>query len=140
MSSKSCIFCEMIAGQLKASIVYEDEDILAIMDRRQANPGHVLVIPKQHFPNIYALSEEAGFAVMRCLIAISRAVKQAFGMEGLNIWQSNGASGGQEVPHVHFHIHPRRAGDGLLRVYSSSPAHPTREELDDYARRIRDCL
>lgn len=140
MSNQNCVFCDIINGALEASSVYENEAVIAIMDRRQANPGHVLVIPKEHFPDIYSLSEEAGFAVMQCLIWVSRAVKQAFKVEGLSIWQSNGTAAGQEVPHVHFHIHPRRADDGLLKVYSSKPQYPTIEELHDYARRIKDCL
>jgi histidine triad (HIT) family protein len=140
MNHKNCIFCNIINGTSEASSVYEDEAVLAIMDRRQANPGHVLVIPKEHFPDIYSLSEEAGFAIMQCLIRISRAVKKAFQAEGLSIWQSNGAVAGQEIFHIHFHVQPRKIDDGLLKAYSSKPQSPTIERLNDYAQRIKNCL
>jgi histidine triad (HIT) family protein len=140
MLDQDCTFCKIIDGQLDASIVYENEAVVAIMDRHQAHPGHVLVIPKQHVQDIYALPLETGTAIMHCVITISRAVKQAFDMDGLNVWQSNGLSAGQEIPHVHFHIHPRKAGDGLLRVYASQPNRPTREELDACAQKIRSRL
>lgn len=140
MLDQDCVFCKIIDGQLEASIVYEDEAVVAIMDLSQANPGHVLVIPKRHVQDIYALPLEIGTAIMHCVILISRAVKQAFGMEGLNVWQSNGACAGQEVPHVHFHIQPRKDGDGLLRVYAVKPDQPSRAALDTYAQKIRACL
>ena len=137
MPGRDCVFCKIIDGQLEASIVYENEAVVAIMDRHQANPGHVLVIPKQHVQDIYALSRETGAAIMHCVIIVARAVKQAFDMEGLNVWQSNGVSAGQEIPHVHFHIHPRKDSDGLLRVYPSKPYRPAYKELDAYAQKIR---
>lgn len=141
MPNKDCVFCKIIKEQQEASIVYENEAVLAFMDARQANPGHVLVIPKHHFENIYALSEEAGTAIMHCLILISQAIKQAFDdIDGLSIWQSNGPGAYQEVPHVHFHIHPRKVGDGLLKVYSSRPQRLTIEERDHYAQKIRNRL
>jgi len=140
MSGEGCVFCDIIQGKVEASIVYQNEVVIAIMDQRQANPGHVLVIPKRHFPDIYTLSEEAGLAIMRSLLPLSRALKQAFKAEGLSIWQSNGVPAGQEVPHVHFHIHPRQTADGLLNVYSVPPRSPAREVLERYAQNIRNCL
>jgi histidine triad (HIT) family protein len=140
MLDRDCVFCKIIDGQIEASIVYENEAVVAIMDRHQANPGHVLVIPKQHVQDIYALSMETGTAIIHCVITVSRAVKQAFDVEGLNVWQSNGACAGQEIPHVHFHIQPRKDGDGLLRVYASKPNRPAREALDAYAQKIQACF
>jgi histidine triad (HIT) family protein len=107
------------------------------MDLRQANPGHVLVIPKQHIPTIYDLPPDIGAVVMQCVIEMSRAVKEAFQAEGLSIWQSNGECAGQEIPHVHFHVHPRKPNDGLLRVYSSKVNHPPSEILQQDAEKIR---
>ena len=140
MGKNDCVFCEIIQGSTKASVVWENDLVIAILDHRQANPGHVLVIPKGHFADIYSLSDEAGAAIMKAVIALSQAVQKAFEPDGLSIWQSNGPGAHQEVPHVHFHIHPRKIDDGLLRVYPSRPNYPPREEMDRYAERIRGCL
>ena len=140
MSQRNCAFCDIISGKLEASLVYENETVIAVMDRRQAHPGHVLIIPKEHFPDIYSLSGEAGSAIMQSLIQVSQAVRDAFKPEGLSIWQSNGVGANQEVPHVHFHVHPREVDDGLLRVYSDKPEYPTMKALTHYAQRIKNCL
>ena len=73
---------------------------------------------------------------MACVIDLSSAVRDAFQPEGLSIWQSNGPAAHQEVPHVHFHIHPRRTGDDLLRVYPSKPSYPDDIKLEEYAQKI----
>lgn len=133
----ACVFCQIIAGDLPSHTVYENESVLAIMDLRQANPGHVLVIPKLHVPMIYELPADIGADIMACVIEMSKAVKDAFDAEGMSIWQSNGECAGQEVPHVHFHVHPRKPGDGLLRVYPERLVNPSQGVLMEYADRIR---
>jgi histidine triad (HIT) family protein len=67
-------------------------------------------------------------------------VRDAFGPDGINIWQSNGEAAGQEVFHLHLHVLPRRLNDGLLRFYPSRPGYPSRAELDDQAALIRERL
>ena len=140
MDESKCVFCEVVAGIADARVVYESDLVIALIDPRQANPGHVLVIPKEHFPDIYALSEEAGSEIMRALILLSRVIRRAFELDGLSIWQSNGRGAHQEVPHVHFHIHPRKVDDGLLRVYPRWLDPVADEELDSYADRVRQAL
>ena len=117
MDESRCVFCEIVKGTKDARVVYESDYVIGMIDPRQANPGHVLVIPKAHFPDIYALSEEAGSEIMKAMILLSRTVRKAFEPDGLSIWQSDGRGAHQEIPHVHFHIHPRKINDGLLRVY-----------------------
>ena len=136
----TCIFCDIIQGAVQGSIVYRNSQIIAILDVRQANPGHVLVIPKEHVENIYALSDETGAYLMAGITRISRAVQRVFAPEGLSIWQSNGKGAHQEVPHVHFHIHPRWQDDDLLRVYPVKPNYPTRSQLDEYAQKLQGAL
>ena len=108
MDESRCVFCEIVEGTKSARVVYESDSVIALIDPRQANPGHILVIPKEHFPDIYALSEETGSEIMKAMILLSRTVRKAFELDGLSIWQSNGPGAHQEVPHVHFHIHPRK--------------------------------
>ncbi len=90
MDESKCVFCEIVEGTKSARIVYETDSVMAMIDPRQANPGHILVIPKEHFQDIYALSEEAGSGIMKAMILLSRTVKKAFELDGLSIWQSNG--------------------------------------------------
>jgi histidine triad (HIT) family protein len=134
---KNCIFCKIINREIESNIVVENGYLIAIMDIRQALPGHVLVIPKDHVDYIYDLKHDTGSEIMKCLIELSKSVKDAFQVEGLNIWQSNGKCAGQEVMHLHFHIHPRKSGDNLLKFYPSSPAFPANAELQKYAEKIR---
>lgn len=135
-----CVFCDIVAGARGASRVLETDAAIAFMDLRQANRGHVLVIPRDHVPDVFALSDETGAALMAAVVRVARAVRDSCPQQGLSIWQSNGPAAHQEVPHVHFHVHPRLLDDGLLRVYPERPERPARPELDELAARIRRAL
>lgn len=135
-----CIFCEVIAGRAPADVVYEDPLTVAAIDLRQHNPGHVLVIPRAHVNDIRELDEQTGSALMRTLAKIARAVGRAFPNEGLSLWHSIGPAAFQEVPHMHVHVHPRRLGDGLLRVYPDLPTDADPASRTAYAERIRRVL
>ena len=132
-----CIFCEIINRSAPASIVFEDERTLAFVDLRQANPGHVLVIPKAHINDVRDLDKETGSALMQSVSQITRAVGHAFPNNGISLWHSIGEAAFQEVPHMHIHIHPRLNNDNLLRVYESLPENvdfATRERYADMVR------
>lgn len=132
-----CVFCEILAARAPADIVYEDELTIAVIDPRQHNPGHVLVIPRVHVNDIMKLDERTAAAVMRTLVMIARAVDSAFPNEGMTVWHSIGPAAFQEVPHMHVHVHPRRIGDGLLRVYPGIPTDADRAKRGQYAERVR---
>ena len=138
--TSSCIFCEIVAGERLASVVYEDEQTMAFVDVRQFNPGHVLVIPKLHIPDVREADEIIGAAIMRTVSHVTRAVAAAFPHEGISLWHSIGPAAFQEVPHLHIHIHPRRTDDGFLRVYPGDPPTADRKTRDQYAAKIRHCL
>lgn len=141
MSVASCPFCEIVAGRLDASVVAQTDHALAFLDLRQAVPGHVLVIPKAHVENIFAITPELAGEVMQLGVRVAQAVRDTFEAPGLNLWQSNGDAGGQEVPHFHLHVQPRRVADGLFRVYPQGvPAPSPRAQLDELAHRIRHFL
>lgn len=135
-----CVFCDVVAGTAPTSVVYEDDATLAFMDLRQPNPGTVLVIPKRHAEMIYDLDEETAARLFQTVVKVARAIRRSVQPPGLSVWQSNGAATGQEVPHVHIHLAPRRHNDGLLRIYSEKPSYPDRDELDCLASTIRSCL
>jgi len=105
-------------------------------------PGHVLVVPRRHVETLFDLDEDTAAQLMRVAVRIARAADAVFAPDGLNLWQSNRAAGGQEVPHVHLHVQPRMSGDGMLRIYPEPqpPAPAGRETLDAWAGRLRNAL
>jgi histidine triad (HIT) family protein len=113
MGEMDCIFCAIGEGKAPAEVVFEDEETLAFMDINPANPGHTLVIPKQHIRNIYELDEETATAVMKATVKIAGAIKRALQPDGMNLVQSNERAASQEIFHFHIHIIPRWYGDGL---------------------------
>ncbi|MCP4643193.1 MAG: HIT family protein [bacterium] len=136
----SCVFCDIAAGTSPASMVYEDEDTVAFMDLRQANPGHVLIVPRVHVEHVWELDDATAAALARTVVRMATAVRAAFEPDGMNIHQSNGVAAGQEVMHVHFHIMPRYHNDGLYAIYKEHPKPQPRETLDDLATQIRATL
>lgn len=134
----ACIFCEIVTGTAVASRVYENETTLAFMNQRQANAGHVLVIPKQHIPMIYDLDSENAAQLFQTVTLVARAIRACFKPDGLTIWQSNGVAAGQEIFHLHIHLLPRYTQDNLIHFYPDGlPAAQPRETLDDLAVQLR---
>jgi histidine triad (HIT) family protein len=136
-TSQQCVFCAISAGRITASIVHEDALTLAFLDVRQFHPGHVLIIPRQHVPDMRYVDDATACAVVRAVAWATRAVDREFPNDGLSVWHSAGAGAHQEVPHLHVHVHPRRLGDDMLRVYPSAPSMPDREILDQWALRLK---
>lgn len=130
-----CVFCKLVARQIPASIVYEDEAALAFMDLGQVNPGHVLVASKAHAANIYELDDAQAAAVFRAAARVARAVRAAFDPPGLSLYQANGAPAGQTVFHFHLHVLPRHDGDGMQLVWPVK--NPPREQLEANCAKIR---
>lgn len=138
---ETCVFCAILSGRLPASVVWEDAQVVAFMDLRQAVPGHVLVIPRQHAETIYDLDADSAAQVMRVAQRIALALRDTLAPDGLNLWQSNGEAGGQEVPHFHLHVQPRSHGDGLLDIYPMGvPSSSPRTQLEPLARQLRAVL
>jgi len=130
-----CVFCRIVAKQIPASVVWEDEATLAFMDLGQVNPGHVLVACKAHADNVYELDEAQAAAVFRTAARVARAIRDAFGPPGLSIYQANGKPAGQTVFHFHLHVLPRHEADGMQLVWPVK--NPPRDKLEEYCARIR---
>ena len=130
-----CVFCKIVAKQIPATVVHEDEHTLAFMDIGQVNPGHVLVAVKKHADNIFALEEAQAAAVFRAAAKVARAIRSAFEPQGLSVYQANGAAAGQTVMHLHIHLVPRHEGDGMALTWPVK--NPPREKLAEYAQKIR---
>jgi histidine triad (HIT) family protein len=133
-----CVFCRIVARQLPATMVYEDEHTLAFMDLGQVNPGHVLVAVKKHAENLYALDDAQAGAVLRAAARVARAIRDAFAPQGLSVYQANGKAAGQTVFHYHVHLVPRHEGDGMALTWPLK--NPPREKLEEYAAKIRASL
>jgi len=108
-----CIFCKIVAGQIPALKILENDRVLSFLDIGPLADGHTLVIPKKHYQHLDEMAEADVVAIARVLPKIASAVVAATGVDGYNILQNNGRVAGQLVEHVHFHIIPRVAEDGL---------------------------
>ncbi|MEP6765952.1 MAG: HIT family protein [Gemmatimonadaceae bacterium] len=136
-SDPNCVFCAIVADHSRASIVYQDAITIAFLDLRQFHHGHVLVIPRQHVSDIREADDATAAAIMVTVAHVARAVNQVFPNDGLSVWHSAGEGANQEVPHLHFHVHPRFMRDDVLRVYPDSPELPPRSTLDQWAEELR---
>ena len=133
-----CIFCKIAGGQIPCAKVCEDELTLGFLDIGPLAEGHVLLIPKDHCVTADEMSPELAAAIGRRLPELVRAVRAATGCEGVNILQNNGQVAHQFVPHVHFHVIPRRPGD---EFHFNWPAgtYP-KGRMDELAEKIREEL
>lgn len=102
-----CIFCKIINGDIPSAKIYEDEDVLAILDISQATKGHTLVLPKKHFANLLEIEDYEYLKVMNKVKDLAKAITKAFNAKGCNILNNCGESAGQTVMHFHVHIIPR---------------------------------
>jgi histidine triad (HIT) family protein len=130
----SCIFCKLVAGQIPSARVYEDEQTLAFMDLGQVNPGHVLVALKRHAATLLDCTPDEAAALMRTAHTVAHAVKQVFQPPGLTLLQANGKEGDQTVFHVHMHVVPRHAHDGIALSWPRK--EPPFEVLQGYAAQL----
>ena len=112
-SDSNCIFCKIAAKQIPALIVHENEAVVAFLDVSPLAHGHLLVIPREHYERIVDMPDEILGQLASSLPRLGRALLEVSGAEGFNVLQNNGGVAGQVVPHVHFHLIPRRGDDGL---------------------------
>jgi len=134
-----CVFCKILASELPSSLVYQDEHCTAFMDIQPVNPGHILVVPITHAPNLAALDEETGGHLFKVGQRVAAALYRSdLHCEGVNFLLADGEVAGQEVFHVHLHVVPRFEGDGFGFKFSPSYFQlPERTELDKISDQIR---
>lgn len=123
------IFDMIIAGEIPAYKVYEDEDVLAFLDLSQATPGHTLLVPKADVPDIFAYDDDLAQRVLTKIPKVARAIKASDDkIIGMNILMNNGEAAGQSVFHSHIHLIPRYKDDGL-NLPAPSEEHPVSDEV-----------
>ncbi len=129
-----CIFCKIVAGEIPCAKIYEDDEILAFLDISPFSQGHALVIPKVHVTRLDECPPEVMAQTAAKLPAIAQAVIEAVGAEAFNVVNNNGRAAGQLVDHLHFHIIPRSAGDGIIKYARQSECPSGR--MEELARKI----
>jgi histidine triad (HIT) family protein len=135
MSAQECIFCKIASGQIPAVKIYEDEIVVAFLDIGPISDGHTLVMPRQHFEKVHNCPPELLGQIWTRLGRIADAVASAIGADGYNVLCNNGKAAGQLVDHLHFHIVPRKTGDGVFAKWPSYKYGPGQVEI--IAERIR---
>ena len=130
-----CVFCSILAGDLPAHFVYDDDLVVAFLSLEQPNPYKVLVVPRQHVETVYDLNDELAGAIFKATARIARGVRDVSKCEGMNLVQSNGEAGLQDVFHFHLHIVPRFFEDGIIFDWDNTPA--PQEDLSRLAGEIR---
>ncbi|HEY2718221.1 MAG TPA: HIT family protein [Solirubrobacteraceae bacterium] len=124
MGDADCIFCKIVAGELPASIVDEDERTISFMDIAPATRGHALVIPREHSPDLLSIGEQDLTAVILGAQRLARLAKERLGADGVNLLNSCGAIAFQTVFHFHMHVIPRYEGDGLRLPWVPTSGDP----------------
>ncbi len=123
-----CLFCKIIAGEVPSISVLETKSALAFMDIGPLAEAHLLVIPKRHYARLDEMPEHEVRCVTALLPRLARAVVKVTEAEGYNILQNNGQVAGQAVEHVHFHVIPRKKGDGLGYRWPAKNYEPGRAD------------
>jgi diadenosine tetraphosphate (Ap4A) HIT family hydrolase len=134
--SDPCVFCEILGGRARASVVTEDDVAVCFMDIQPVNPGHVLIVPKEHAASLAELDEEVGAHLFKIALRIQNAIRRSgLRCEGVNVFAADGEAAGQDVFHVHLHVFPRFDGDAMTITYDWS-RRPSHDELDEVAGAI----
>lgn len=135
---EDCIFCKIANGIIPSATIYENSDFKVILDVSPASKGHTLILPKEHFDNIFDMDADTAGKLFSLAAAVARALKQATGCDGMNIVQNNGEIAGQTVFHFHMHLIPRYEGDRVQ--VSWEPGTATKEELNEFASAVKKAL
>lgn len=132
--STQCTFCDLIRGSAEVSVCHEDADSLAFMDIQPVNAGHVLVVPRAHYDSLLDVPPEIGMHLFQVTMRLAGAIRRVTECDDMNIVVNSGAAAGQDEPHYHVHIIPRRPNDGFdINLPFDGSAMPDRTMLDAMA-------
>ena len=134
MVKDDCIFCKIAAGEIPSKTIYEDEKYRVILDLGPATRGHALILPKNHYANLFELPEEDAKEVICLAKKMATIMKDKLGCDGFNLVQNNGEAAGQTVFHFHMHLTPRYENDG--QEIGWKPGSPSQDELEEIKKQI----
>ena len=124
---ENCIFCKIAAGEIPSNTIYEDDSFRVILDLGPATKGHALVLPKNHYADLFEIPEDVLADAAQVAKKVAGTMKEKLSCDGLNLVQNNGEAAGQTVMHFHLHIIPRYKNDGQHILWK--PTSPSPEEL-----------
>ena len=134
MRDETCIFCKIAAGEIPSKTLYEDEEFRVILDLGPATKGHALILPKDHYRNLFELPDEKAEKVMVLAKKMALQMREKLHCDGFNLVQNNEEVAGQTVFHFHMHLIPRYENDG--QVIGWKPGKPENEELEAIRKEI----
>lgn len=129
MKDSNCIFCKLANGEIPTNSIYEDDKFNVILDNGPATKGHCLILPKDHYADLFELPEDVAADAMKLAKKLAESLKNKLSADGVNLVQNNGAAAGQTVHHFHLHIIPRYENDGQRILWR--PTEPSAEELKE---------
>ncbi|RHO83627.1 HIT family protein [Clostridiaceae bacterium AF42-6] len=134
MKDCNCIFCKIANGEIPSTTLYEDEDFRVILDLGPATRGHALLLPKNHFANLFELDDETAQKAILVAKKMAGKMKAALGADGFNLVQNNGEAAGQTVFHFHMHLIPRYENDNAGILWE--PGETTPEDMAEVKRLV----
>ena len=134
MKDCHCIFCKIANGEIPSTTLYEDEDFRVILDLGPATRGHALLLPKNHFANLFELDDETAQKAILVAKKMAGKMKAALGADGFNLVQNNGEAAGQTVFHFHMHLIPRYENDNAGILWE--PGETTPEDMAEVKRLV----
>lgn len=134
MKDNNCIFCKIANGEIPSKTIYEDEEFRVILDLGPATRGHALILPKNHYANLYTIPDEQAAKAMILAKKMATRMTEKLHCDGFNIVQNNGETAGQTVFHFHMHLIPRYKNDN--QKIGWEPSEPSQEELEEIRKQI----
>lgn len=131
---ENCIFCKIAAGEIPSTTLYEDQDFRVILDLGPASKGHALILPKEHYANIYEIPDELASKAIILAKKMAGIMTRALNCDGFNIVQNNGEPAGQTVFHFHMHLIPRYEDDQVGLTWN--PGSLTEEDKEEVLRKV----
>ena len=135
MRDSNCIFCKIANGEIPSRTIEENDMFRVVLDVGPATRGHALILPKEHYRNLYDLPEEMAAEAVKMAKKVALKMKEKLNCDGVNIVQNNEESAGQTVFHFHMHVIPRYTNDG--QVIGWKPGQQTAEEMDEVLEALK---
>lgn len=135
MRDDNCIFCKLANGDIPTNSIYEDEDFNVILDASPATKGHALILPKQHYANMFEIDDEILAKAAKLAKRVITHEKEVLGCDGYNVLQNNGEVAGQTVFHFHMHLIPRYQGDTVGITWT--PGELSDQDKEEILSKVR---
>lgn len=137
MKDDNCIFCKLANGVFPTNSIYEDEDFNVILDASPATKGHALILPKEHYANMFEIDDDILAKVAKLAKKIMTHEKEILGCDGYNLVQNNGEAAGQTVFHFHMHLIPRYSDNNESKMINWKPNEFSDEEMKDICDKMK---